>query len=213
MNKDSKKENQNIVVIDYGMGNIGSICNMFKHLGVSVQVSSDVAVIKHADKLILPGVGHFDKAMQNINTLGLSDVIRELALIKKKPILGICLGMQLMCKSSEEGILPGLSLLNAQVIKFKFDGNLNLKIPHMGWDTIEISKDSEIVEGLNNDSRFYFVHSFYVDCDNNDDVLTFTDYGHKFVSSFQVENIVGVQFHPEKSHKFGITLFKNFIEF
>ena len=201
-----------IVIINYGMGNIGSICNMFKYLGTPVVVSCDPQIIKSADKLVLPGVGHFDKAMQNINSLGIFNSIIDKALIHKTPILGICLGMQIMCKSSEEGVLPGLSLINAEVKKFKFEDDVKLKIPHMGWNNIEINKQSDILINLDNNSRFYFVHSYYVNCDNNSDVLTYTSYRDKFVSSFQSDNIIGVQFHPEKSHKFGMHIFKNFIE-
>lgn len=208
-----KSNNQNIVIIDYGMGNIGSISNMFKYLGFSAVVSSDPKVIASADKLVLPGVGHFDKAIQNINTLEIFDLIRDKALIQQAPILGICLGMQIMCKSSEEGVLPGLSLVNGVVRRFKFDDELKLKIPHMGWDNIEINKQSNILHNLDDNSRFYFVHSYFVSCENSNDVLTYTNYGERFVSSFQVENIIGAQFHPEKSHKFGMNIFKNFIEF
>ena len=194
------------------MGNIGSIRNMFKYLGTPVVVSSDPQIIKTADKLILPGVGHFDKAMQNINSLGIFNSIRDKALIQKTPILGICLGMQIMCKSSEEGVLPGLSLVKAEVRRFKFDDEVKLKIPHMGWNNIEINKQSDILFNLDDNSRFYFVHSYYVSCENRNDILTYTNYGGNFVSSFQSDNIIGVQFHPEKSHKFGISIFKNFIE-
>lgn len=204
---------QSIVIIDYGMGNIGSICNMFKYIGVSVLVSSDIKTIESADKLVLPGVGRFDEAMQNINSLGINQSIRDKVLTQKTPILGICLGMQIMCKSSEEGVLPGLSLVNAEVKRFSFDEELKLKIPHMGWDTIEINKQSKVLNNLDDNSRFYFVHSYFVSCANKNDILTYTNYGEKFVSSFQVENIIGVQFHPEKSHKFGMNIIKNFIEF
>jgi glutamine amidotransferase len=207
------RSNNQIVIIDYGMGNIGSISNMFKYIGVSAIVSSDTKIIEFADKLILPGVGRFDKAMQNINSLGIYNLIRDKAVLQKTPILGICLGMQIMCKSSEEGVLPGLSLVNGEVRRFKFENGSNLKIPHMGWDNIEINKRSNILRNLDDNSRFYFVHSYFVSCANSKDILTYTNYEEKFVSSFQIENIIGVQFHPEKSHKFGVNLFKNFIEF
>ena len=204
--------NQEILIIDYGMGNIGSITNMLKYLGVRATVSFDKLEITKAKKLILPGVGHFDKAMNNIKALDLIDSIRHQVLVEKVPILGICLGMQLMCNSSEEGSQFGLSLFDASVKKFSFPSYPNLKIPHMGWNGINLAKESPIINGLNINSRFYFVHSYYVTCHKPPDVLTYTEYGHRFVSSFSHENIIGVQFHPEKSHKFGINLFRNFID-
>jgi len=202
---------QNIVVIDYGMGNIGSIINMFKFLGVQAKVSSDKETISSADKLILPGVGHFDKAMENIDKLNLFDTIQDMALVRKVPFLGICLGMQLMCNRSDEGILPGLSLINAEVNKFVFPAESKLKVPHMGWNYVDVKKQSEVLEGIDNQSRFYFVHSYFVSCNSDSDVLTKTNYDNPFVSAFERDNLIGVQFHPEKSHRYGINLFKNFI--
>lgn len=207
----SKVAKQNIVIIDYGMGNIGSIRNMLQYLGEKSVVSSDPEVIKTADKLILPGVGHFDRAMDNIDRFSLKEVINEMALVKKVPFLGICLGMQLMCKSSEEGSSPGLSLVNARVNKFIFSDDIKLKVPHMGWNYLESCKESKVLVGLNEQSRFYFVHSYFVECSVDSDVLTRTTYGHSFASAFESGNLVGVQFHPEKSHRFGISLFKNFL--
>ncbi|WP_026727832.1 imidazole glycerol phosphate synthase subunit HisH [Flavobacterium denitrificans] len=204
--------NEKVVIIDYGMGNIGSIDNMLKYLGVKAVISSEPSVISDADKIILPGVGHFDRAMTNIKDLGLMDVLKEMALVRKKPFLGICLGMQIMCESSEEGTLPGLSFINAEVKKFEFGTDSKLKVPHMGWNKIYINKSSDILDGLDDDSRFYFVHSYFVKCNNETDILTKTTYGFDFVSSFQFDNLVGAQFHPEKSHRFGVTLFKNFLE-
>jgi imidazole glycerol-phosphate synthase subunit HisH len=203
--------NQNIVIIDYGMGNIGSIRNMLQYLGEKVRVSSDPEVIKQANKLILPGVGHFDRAMENIEKFSLREVISEMALVRKVPFLGICLGMQLMCNSSEEGTLPGLSLVNAQVRKYVFPEEIRLKVPHMSWNYIQQCKESNLLTGLDEKSRFYFVHSYFVDCELESDILTRTTYGHPFVSAFESGNLVGVQFHPEKSHKYGISLFKNFL--
>ena len=205
------KKGQKIVIIDYGMGNIGSIVNMFKYLGIDALVSSDKEIISSADKLILPGVGNFDRAVENINSLNLDDTIKEMALVKKVPFLGICLGMQLMCKESEEGKLVGLSLVDAVVKKFNFPKDSNLKVPHMGWDYDDIQKESTIMNDLDNRSKFYFVHSYFVSCEDVSDVLTYTTYGKEFVSSFEKDNIIGVQFHPEKSHRYGISLFKNFI--
>jgi len=206
------KHSQNIVIIDYGMGNIGSIINMLKYLGIKSTVSSDREVISKADKLILPGVGHFDRAMENIEKLFLRDILTEMAQVKKIPFLGICLGMQLMCESSEEGKLPGLSFVDASVSKFSFPSDSKLKVPHMGWNYIETCKESKIFASLDEKARFYFVHSYYVQCRNESDVLSRTQYGFPYVSSFERDNLIGVQFHPEKSHKFGISLFKNFLD-
>lgn len=208
-----QSKSKKIVVIDYGMGNLGSIANMLKYLGANAMISADKSVIEQADKLILPGVGHFDRAMQNIHKLDLFDLIRFKALDQKKPIMGICLGMQLMCNSSEEGVDKGLEFFDAEVKKFNFENVQNLKVPHMGWNKVALAKpDSLITNGLTEDARFYFVHSYYVICKNELDVLTKSWYGHSFVSAFEKNNIVGVQFHPEKSHKYGICLFRNFVE-
>ena len=204
---------QNVVIIDYGMGNVGSISNMLKYLGAKVTISSDYATIKNADKLILPGVGHFDRAMENISQQSLLEVIHDMALNKNKPFLGICLGMQLMCDTSEEGKSDGLKLVMAAVKRFTFPDNKDLKIPHMGWNYIQPQKQSDILKDLDEQSRFYFVHSYFVDCANHNDILTSTTYGKRFVSSFEYENLIGVQFHPEKSHRFGINLFKNFLQY
>lgn len=201
---------QEITIIDYGMGNIGSICNMLKYIGAKAIVTSDKLEIERAKKLILPGVGHFDKAMCNIRELDLVQLLKYKALEDKVPILGICLGMQLMCNSSEEGAEPGLSIIDGSVKRFNLASNSNLKVPHMGWNSIKIVKESQFLNGIGDDSRFYFVHSYYVKCNNNSDTLSYTNYGHDFVSAFNYNNILGVQFHPEKSHKFGINLFKNF---
>jgi glutamine amidotransferase len=200
-----------VVIIDYGMGNLGSISNMLKYIGVDSMITSDHNVIDSAEKIILPGVGHFDSAMTNINELNLVEILRKKSLVDKVPFLGICLGMQLMCRHSEEGNRGGLGLINADVLGFNLARPY--KVPHMGWNLIEPKNDNAILENLDNNSRFYFVHSYYVKTDDESNVLTYTNYGHKFVSGItNNKNIFGVQFHPEKSHKYGVTLFKNFIE-
>lgn len=201
-----------LTIIDYGMGNLGSIDNMIKRIGYNCNITSDINKIETAEKIILPGVGHFDKAMKNIVDLGLLDIIRKKALVDKTPILGICLGMQLMCKHSEEGNRTGLSLIDGVVKRFSFDEYTNLKIPHMGWNLVKVKKSSPILLNMFEDARFYFVHSYHVVCDRQNDILTTTSYGYDFTSSFLKDNIFGVQFHPEKSHKFGMLLLKNFIE-
>jgi glutamine amidotransferase len=200
-----------IVIVDYGMGNLGSISNMLKHIGNDSFITSDIDTISKAEKIILPGVGHFDRAMNNIVELGLYEILLKKALVDKVPFLGICLGMQLLCRHSEEGNRNGLGLINADVVEFKLEKTY--KVPHMGWNQIEPNTDSKILTNLDSTSRFYFVHSYYVKADDTSNVLTYTDYGYKFASGItNNENIIGVQFHPEKSHKYGVILFQNFIE-
>jgi imidazole glycerol-phosphate synthase subunit HisH len=194
------------------MGNLGSIANMLKHIGYSSEITSDITKINSAERIILPGVGHFDKAMQNINKLGLTEIIRKKALHDKTPMLGICLGMQIMCKQSEEGKEPGLDLINADVKRFSFPGNQLIKIPHMGWNLVTTQKNHSLFLEMYPEPRFYFVHSYHVVCENLIDVLSTTNYEIDFHSAFAHNNILGVQFHPEKSHKFGMRLLKNFIE-
>jgi glutamine amidotransferase len=205
-----------IVIIDYQMGNIGAIVNMLKRIGIESSVSSNIEDIKKADKLILPGVGSFDEGIKNLEQLNLISVLSEKVIEGETPILGICLGMQLFSKKSEEGILEGLGWIDGEVKKFKFNNNESgqnrLKIPHTGWNTITIKKQDVLFEEMPEESRFYFVHSYHFNCGNVDNVLATTDYGYEFSSIIKKENIIGVQFHPEKSHKFGMKLLKNFVE-
>jgi glutamine amidotransferase len=202
-----------IVIVDYGMGNLGSIANMLKKIGVPAVISSDPAVVEKADKLILPGVGAFDAGMKNLETRGLIPLLNFRVLEQKTPILGVCLGMQLLCKRSEEGQLPGLGWLDAEVVRFKFDSNTtNLKIPHMGWNTLAVRQPHPLFADLEAENRFYFVHSYHVVCADQSNVLAQTNYGFDFASAVVKDNIMGVQFHPEKSHKFGMRLYKNFAE-
>lgn len=200
-----------VAVIDYGMGNIGSICKMLRLVGADPVVSSDPRQLGAADKLVLPGVGHFDRAMENLTAAGLVDELRELVQTRQMPIIGVCLGMQLMCTSSEEGTQEGLGFVDARVRRFEFTGDRRLKVPHMGWRDLEIARPSTLLTGLDDASRFYFVHSYFVDCANDSDVLARASYGNAFVAAFERGNVRGVQFHPEKSHKFGIRLFQNFV--
>jgi imidazole glycerol-phosphate synthase subunit HisH len=199
-----------ITIIDYGMGNLGSVKNMFKRIGVSSEIAGDAETIAKASKLLLPGVGAFDAAMEKIEASGLRSILDKKVLEEKVPVLGICLGMQLLTASSEEGILPGLGWLPAKSLKFKFLPGSKLKIPHMGWNLVAERKQSPLIMNLPEEPRFYFVHSYYVQCDNEDDVLTTTPYGGDFHSIVQKENVFGAQFHPEKSHKYGMKLLENF---
>ena len=202
-----------IVVVDYGVGNLGSIVNMFKKAGVKAMASSDRQVIEQAEKLILPGIGAFDSGMQRLNEYGLVPLLTRLVMEKKIPVLGLCLGLQLMTRGSEEGRLAGLGWIDAVAVRYKFGPDQpGLKVPHMGWNTIEIRRPHPLIEDLEADSRFYFVHSFYVQCRDENAVLAETDYGGYFHSIVGKDNIMGAQFHPEKSHKYGMRLLKNFAE-
>lgn len=199
-----------IVIIDYGMGNLGSIQNMFKAVGAEAIISNKLEVIKSAHKIVLPGVGAFDNGIENIKKMGLLPILNDLVLTKKVPVLGICLGMQLMTQKSEEGKLAGLGWIKAETKKFQSANGL--KVPHMGWNNVKVKKDHFLVKDLAKDARFYFVHSYQVVCQDEKDILLETNYGGVFTAAFQKENIMGVQFHPEKSHKFGMQLMKNFAE-
>lgn len=197
-----------IVIVDYGMGNLGSVLNMFKHIGVEAEISSDLNRINDAEKLLLPGVGSFDQAMKRILATGLKKVLDKKALIDKVPILGICLGMQLLTRGSEEGEIPGFGWIEADTVKFQLTSNL--KIPHMGWNTVRPIIDSKLIDKSVQDSRFYFVHSYYVRVDMVENSILKTTHGIEFDSGIQQNNIYGTQFHPEKSHRFGMNLLTNF---
>ncbi len=182
---------------------------MLGYLGIDSQITSDPIGIASANRLILPGVGHFQHGMEQLEQMGLIEVLNKVVVEDKKPILGICLGMQLLTKFSEEGNIEGLGFIDAQTKKFDLD-DPKLKIPHMGWNTVKFNKKSELITEIRSNPRYYFVHSYYVECNDQDDVLCTTEYGQNFVSGFQHENIFGLQFHPEKSHRFGMELLQNF---
>jgi glutamine amidotransferase len=200
-----------IAIVDYGVGNPGSIHNMLLRLGMPSIITSDPSEIDGAGRLILPGVGSFDTAMRNLNANGLASVISEAALTARKPVLGICLGMQIMTCGSEEGSLPGLGWIDAETVRFQFDASdRNLRIPHMGWNTAVAVRESALLQGVPRPSRFYFVHSYYVRCACDHDVLAKTTYGTEFASAIGRDNIFGVQFHPEKSHRYGMEVLRAF---
>jgi glutamine amidotransferase len=202
-----------IAVIDYNMGNVASIENILKKIGCKVLITSEPSVLQKAEKIILPGVGAFDYGMKNLNNLGITDVLKEKVIRLKIPLLGICLGMQLLTEDSEEGVLPGLGFFKAHTKKIPSDWcGEKLKIPHMGWNYICPQEDSPVFKNSLEDMRFYFVHSYYVECDDQSEILATTEYGNAFASVIGRDNIYGVQFHPEKSHKFGMNLLKNFVE-
>lgn len=207
-----------VSIIDYGAGNIGSILNMFKKLGCDAKLVSTSQEILESTKLVLPGVGHFDFGMNTLNNSGMIAALHQVVLENKVPILGICLGAQLMAETSDEGVIPGLGWFQAKVKNFRTDlsqsdhyGKQTLRVPHMGWNHIEVKKETPLTNGLDSNSRFYFVHSYYIQSENENDVMFKTDYGLQFDSGLNRDNIYAVQFHPEKSHKFGLRLLENFM--
>lgn len=201
-----------ITIVDYGVGNLGSIRNMLKKVGSESRITSVASEISAANKLILPGVGAFDAGMQHLQKSGLIPALQERVRERGVPILGICLGMQLMTQRSEEGVLPGLGWVDAEALRFKFEEGASFKVPHMGWNVVNPHKSSLLLSGAYPEERFYFVHSYFVRCTNRADVLLTARHGSEFDAAFESDNIMGVQFHPEKSHKFGMRLLHNFVE-
>jgi glutamine amidotransferase len=201
-----------IIIIDYGMGNLGSLANMLKKIGAPAKISSEIGDLESAEKLILPGVGSFDHGMQNLQELQLIGPLTKKVIRDKIPILGICLGMQLFTQGSEEGNHPGLGWFDAKTVKFRVDDNSSQKIPHMGWDTLKVSKPHFLYQDMEVNSMFYFVHSYYVMCNRVENILSTSFYEYEFVSSIVKDNIIGVQFHPEKSHKYGMKILRNFCD-
>lgn len=201
-----------VAIVNYGMGNLHSVYRKLSGLNVTPVLASTAAEIEKADKIILPGVGHFGKAMENLKTQGLYDSLNEAVLVKKRPILGICLGMQLMAKESEEGNSAGLGWFNAKVTRFRIEDHIHYKVPQTGWNTVSICKKSNLLKDIEDNSEFYFLHSYHYTDTLQEDNLTKTDFQYEYVSAVEKENIFGTQFHPEKSHGQGVQLLKNFIQ-
>ena len=200
-----------IIIVDYGSGNLFSIQNMFTRIGVETVISSDGSAIANADKLILPGIGAFDSCMQKVNQSGLLEGLNQKVMREKIPVLGICVGMQLMMEGSEEGVLQGLGWIKGRTIKFKQSQFSNgYRIPHMGWAEVEIKKPSGLMKGMYDDPRFYFAHSYHVAPEIEADILLSALNGYSFTAAIECDNIMGVQFHPEKSHKYGMKILENF---
>ena len=202
-----------IVIIDYGMGNLRSVQNKLKRLGCASEISSDPDVINSAEKLILPGVGHFATGMRRISERKLVDSLNKKVLVEKIPILGICLGMQLLGLSSEEGNVGGLGWINAKTILFRISDaeKYKFKVPHIGWNNVKIDPGSILFHGIPSEEQFYFVHSYHFETKENNLIKGITNYYYDFVSCFEKGNIFGTQFHPEKSQDAGMQMLRNFI--
>jgi glutamine amidotransferase len=199
-----------IAIVDYGVGNVRAIANMLKRFGAQSIITNNKEEINAAAKLILPGVGAFDPAMIELKRLDLVDVLQRKAMEEKTPLLGICLGMQLLTAGSEEGKEHGLGWIPA--FAYRFPQQETLKVPHMRWDYVEKTNDSPLTKELEPQSKFYFVHSYFVRTESRSHSVLQSEYGTTFDAAIQKENIYGVQFHPEKSHKYGMRILQNFVD-
>ena len=200
-----------ITIIDYGLGNVKAFVNLYTRLNIKTKIAKEAKDLTNASKIILPGVGAFDYAMEQLNKSGMRDQIEKKVLLEKIPFMGICVGMQILANSSDEGKLSGLGWIDGKVEMFQNkESKTQLELPHMGWNTIKLINDSPILSGLTDKSRFYFLHSFYFAPKNKKDIISTSNYGFDFSSGVSFGNIFGIQFHPEKSHFNGIKLLKNF---
>ena len=199
-----------IAIVNYGVGNLTSVYNMLRKISVDAVITSDAGEIARASRIILPGVGAFDHCMQMFNGSGLRELVTKRALGEKTPLLGICVGMQMLTGGSEEGKEPGLGWISGKTVRFSKERIGDLKIPHMGWTDVSVKKNSKMVSDFSDAFRFYFVHSYHVVPDDRTDILLAAEYGYEFTAAVERNNIRGVQFHPEKSHRFGMQLLQNF---
>jgi imidazole glycerol-phosphate synthase subunit HisH len=200
-----------IAIIDHGMGNLGSVHNMLRKIGADSVRTADPDTILRADKLVLAGIGAFDGAADRLAELGLVDLLNDLVLDRHVPVLGVCLGMQLMARSSEEGVQSGLGWLDADVRRFSFPPGAALPVPHMGWQVIALSRSSPLFDDDGTEKRFYFSHAYHLECHDPDDVVATATYGYEFPVAVHRGNILGTQFHPEKSHVFGAEVYRRFV--
>lgn len=202
-----------IAIVNYGLGNIQAFANIYKRLNISVQIAESTYDLERAEKIILPGVGAFDWAMSLLNDSGMREILDFLVIEQQKPVLGICVGMQIMARRSEEGQSAGLGWIDAEVKKFSHhNGSGKMQLPHMGWNDVESGDSTDIFQNLPENQRYYFLHSYYFAPDKPEEILARTDYHGQFASAVRSGNVFGVQFHPEKSHQNGIQLLKNFAE-
>ena len=202
-----------MAIIDYGLGNIRAFCNIYSRLNIRFRIASKVADLDAVDKIVLPGVGAFDWAMRRLDQSGMRNRLDELVMKEKRPILGVCVGMQIMANRSEEGVLEGLRWIDGEVRRFDEASFIEkTHLPHMGWNDVEVLQSNDLFQGLDAGARFYFLHSYYLAPRHKSNVLAMTDYNGPYASSVRSENVFGVQFHPEKSHGWGIQLLKNFAE-
>lgn len=202
-----------IAIVDYDIGNVGSVLNMLRKVGAPAQITRDPEVLRAADKLVLPGVGAFDEAVANLRRFGLWELLDELVLQQRKPILGVCLGAQLMTRSSEEGQQAGFGWLDARIQRFRSTPQMPLRVPHMGWNLVTPTRPGiGIFQDVPEPMRFYFVHSYHMVANDPDIALATTPYGQPFVSVLGRDNILAMQYHPEKSHKYGLQIYRNFAE-
>jgi glutamine amidotransferase len=202
-----------IRIVDYGLGNVRAFLNVYKSLGMPAAVARAEADLEDASRIVLPGVGSFDHAMELLQQSGMMTALTELAVTRGVPVLGVCVGMQILAQSSEEGRLNGLGWIKGSVRKFQAQsGAARLRLPHMGWNDVSPARPSRLFAGLEQDARFYFLHSYHFCCEDQENILAEADYGGRFACAIQAANIYGVQFHPEKSHQFGMRLLRNFGE-
>ena len=208
-----------IHIVNLEVSNVASVANMLRRAGCpETSITNDPETLSHAKRIILPGVGSFDHAMQAMDRFGLREILFDRAMKAKVPLLGICLGMQMLFEGSEEGTQVGLRCLPGRSVRFRTEGfsSQKLRVPHMGWNTLSLRKKSKLFPRVTQEEteadRFYFVHSYHVQCDQPDDILATTDHGYAFSSAVERDNVFGVQFHPEKSHRYGMQLLKAFHE-
>lgn len=200
-----------VAVVDYGMGNVGSMLNMLRKLRVRGKLTRDEGELRAAERLILPGVGHFDHGMTNLANFGLIELLNQLVVAERKPMLGVCLGMQLMTRRSDEGELPGLGWFDAETLRFVPDAAARLRVPQMGWNDVFPTRPSLLFPDPAAEQRFYFVHSYFVRAAHRTEVAATATYGHDYDAALARDNILGVQFHPEKSHRYGLELLQRYV--